>query len=77
MMVSAFEPPKNNQRLDNASQSPIKSKCEPFLPLVSCESENEDEEVKMNCIGGVQPYMTTDKSDNNYANEEEDNSLGM
>lgn len=26
-------------------------------------SETEDEEVKMNCIGGVQAYMTSDEDD--------------
>lgn len=72
-MVSAFQPPTQDQRLDDLGKShPLNS--DRWPPSVSYESETEDEEVKINCIGGVQPYSTTDDSDSNCDNEEDDSS---
>lgn len=68
-MVSAFYIPKNitiRKKIEGSeSPSHLTDDCARQIPLktVSYESdpdETEDEEIKMNCIGGVQPYMTTD-----------------
>lgn len=70
--ASAFHVPISSRHLEQeAQESPtlpigirnvgLESK---KLPLSNgYESETDDEEVKLNCIGGVQPYMTSDDED--------------
>lgn len=70
--ASAFHAPISRRHLEEEGlESPtppigIRKLCleSKKLPLSSgYESETDDEEVKLNCIGGVQPYMTSDDED--------------
>jgi len=65
-MVSAFHAPLVRQNIDDVQRRPSpastlkQDELKPPAQGSNCESETEDDEVKVHCAGGVQPYMTTD-----------------
>jgi hypothetical protein len=82
-MASAFHAPyvtkASLESLDLKAGSPTSSMMgqDDLMEIQSKEpeesshmSETEDEEVKMNCIGGVQAYMTTSDEDDFEDDEE-------
>lgn len=85
-MVSAFHPPLFHTSLDDQESPtipfPKKSTIRPVRSQLAFDAdETEDEEVKMNCIGGIPPdsdyCSTSDDDDNNEDDSDDDSSMKL
>ena len=78
-MVSAFHPPVFHTPLDDEDSPSIPLAKKSTIRQVGSQltfdaDETEDEEVKMNCIGGIPPdsdYCTSSDEDNEDDNEDD------